>query len=164
MPGNKPKSLGDGPLRPEEISCAKAHPTEPFGGRTANRMRPNNWRGKIVNALKERHETICQCLSPDKSWHKVKRRIWCGRFLIGWKSVFCIFVFYLRLIFQLDAFMEPIYTSTCFIHFVMPPFRQHLVNANFFWVFPSSVFIYLFCWRVGMKSLSKSEKISIEVV
>ena len=43
-------------MRPEEISSAEAHPVEPSGGRTAYQMRPNNWRGKVVNALKERPE------------------------------------------------------------------------------------------------------------
>ena len=32
------KSLGDGPLRPEEISSAEAHPAEPPRGKTAYRM------------------------------------------------------------------------------------------------------------------------------
>ena len=51
-PGNKPNpteggiSLGDGPLRPEEISSAEAHPAEPPRGKTAYRMQPKNWRGK----------------------------------------------------------------------------------------------------------------------
>ena len=53
-PGNKltpspegGKSLGDGPLRPEELSSAEAHPAEPPGDKTASRMQPNNWRRKI---------------------------------------------------------------------------------------------------------------------
>ena len=51
-PGNKPtprggKSQGDGPLSPEELSSAEAHPAEPPRGMTAYRMQPNNWRGKI---------------------------------------------------------------------------------------------------------------------
>ena len=53
--GNKPnppergKSLGDGPLRPKEISSAEAHPAEPPRGKTAYRMQPKNWRGKATH-------------------------------------------------------------------------------------------------------------------
>ena len=43
------KACGDGPLRPEEISSAKAHPAEPPRGKTANRMQLNNWRGKATH-------------------------------------------------------------------------------------------------------------------
>ena len=56
-PGNKPtpqkgvKAWGDGPLRPEELSSAKAHPAEPPRDKTAYRMQPNNWRGKIRGPL-----------------------------------------------------------------------------------------------------------------
>ena len=59
-PGNKPnpteggKSLGgDGPLRLEKLSSAEAHPAEPPRGKTAYRMQPNNWRGKVTNTLKK---------------------------------------------------------------------------------------------------------------
>ena len=51
-PGNKPNppeggiSLGGGPLRPEELSSAEAHPAEPSRDKTVYRMQPNNWRGK----------------------------------------------------------------------------------------------------------------------
>ena len=51
-PGNKPNppeggiSRGDGPLRPEELSSAEAHPAEPSRDKTAYRMQPNNWGGK----------------------------------------------------------------------------------------------------------------------
>ena len=54
-PGNKPnppeagKSLGDGPLSPEELSSAETHSAELSRGTTAYRMRPNNWRGKIIH-------------------------------------------------------------------------------------------------------------------
>ena len=56
-PGNKPnpteggKSLGDGPLKPEELSSAEAHPAGLPKGTTAYRMWPNNWRGKIIHDL-----------------------------------------------------------------------------------------------------------------
>ena len=68
------KAWWDGPLRPKEISSTAAHLAEPSRGRTAYQMRPNNWRGKVVNILKEcpGTSTICQCLPPDKAWHKVK--------------------------------------------------------------------------------------------
>ena len=52
-PGNKHnppkrvKARGDGPLRPEELSSAEAHPAEPPRDKTAYQMQPNNWRGKI---------------------------------------------------------------------------------------------------------------------
>ena len=58
-PGNKPtpskgkKAWEDGPLRPEEISSAEAHPTEPPRGKTAYRMQPNNWRRNVTNTLKK---------------------------------------------------------------------------------------------------------------
>ena len=59
-PGNKPtpppkgvKAWGDGPLRPEELSSAEAHPAEPPRGMTAYRMQPNNWRGKIRGPLSQ---------------------------------------------------------------------------------------------------------------
>ena len=32
----------------EELSSAEAHPAEPPRGKTDNRMRPNNWRGKAT--------------------------------------------------------------------------------------------------------------------
>ena len=57
--GNKPtppkgvKTRGDGPLRPEELPSAEAHPAEPPRGKTAYRMRPNNWRGKATHTLKK---------------------------------------------------------------------------------------------------------------
>ena len=54
-PGNKPnprpeggKTLGDGPLRLKELSSAEVHPAEPLRGKTAYRIRPNNWRGKTT--------------------------------------------------------------------------------------------------------------------
>ena len=43
-----PLAWGDGPLRPEEISSAKAHPAETPRGKTAYRMQPKNWRGKAT--------------------------------------------------------------------------------------------------------------------
>ena len=43
------KAWGDGPLRPEEISSAEAHPAEPPRGKTAYRMQPKNWRGKATH-------------------------------------------------------------------------------------------------------------------
>ena len=58
VPGNKPtppeggKSLGSGPLRSEELSSAEAHPAEPPRDKTAYRMQPNNWRGKIRGSLR----------------------------------------------------------------------------------------------------------------
>ena len=58
-PINKPNppeggiSLGDGPLRPEEISSAEAHPAEPSRGKAAYRMQPKNWRGKVTDTLKK---------------------------------------------------------------------------------------------------------------
>ena len=55
-PGNNPptkgvKTWGDGPLRQEELSSAESHPAEPPRGKTANRMQPNNWGGKIRRPL-----------------------------------------------------------------------------------------------------------------
>ena len=55
--GNKPnppkgvKAWGDGPLSPEEISSAEAHPAEPPRGKTAYRKQPNNRREKVTNTL-----------------------------------------------------------------------------------------------------------------
>ena len=40
------KSLGDGPLRLEELSSSEAHLAEPPRGKTAYQMRPSNWRVK----------------------------------------------------------------------------------------------------------------------
>ena len=52
---NLPKGVeawGDGPLRPEEISSAEAHPVELTRGKTAYRMQPKNWRGKATHTKK----------------------------------------------------------------------------------------------------------------
>ena len=60
------RSLGDGPLRPEEISSAEAHPAEPPRGKTAYRMRH-------TNALKERlRGPLYLSLRPTNAriWHK----------------------------------------------------------------------------------------------
>ena len=51
------KAWGDGPVRPEELSSAEAHSAEPSRGKTAYQMRPNDWRGKVTNTLKERPRT-----------------------------------------------------------------------------------------------------------
>ena len=78
-PGNKPnppkgvKAWGYGPLRPEEISSAEAHPAEPPRGKTAYRMQPKNWRGKATqNALERPQEPLYLSLRPTNTriWHK----------------------------------------------------------------------------------------------
>ena len=58
---------GDGPLRPEEISSAEAHPAEPSRDKTAYRMQPNNWRGK-----KGPRGPLYLSLRPTNAriWHK----------------------------------------------------------------------------------------------
>ena len=69
LPPNGDISLGDGPLRPEEISSAKAHPAEPLRGKTAYRMQPKNWRGKVTNTLKK-SGVLCiyRCVPPTHEY------------------------------------------------------------------------------------------------
>ena len=54
-PGNTPprgvKAWGDGPLRPEELSSAEAHPAEPPRDKTAYRMQPNKYDSHSLFAL-----------------------------------------------------------------------------------------------------------------
>ena len=57
-------SLGDGPLRPEEISSAEAHPAEPSRDKTACRMQPNNWRGKKIRG----DLCIYRCVPPTHEY------------------------------------------------------------------------------------------------
>ena len=71
-PGNKHnlpeggKSLGDCSLRPEKLSSAEAYPAKYPRGKTASRLRPNNWRGKVTHTLKKSGDLfICRCLPPD---------------------------------------------------------------------------------------------------
>ena len=58
-PGNTPpeggKSLGP-PDAGGTLQC-RGTPVRTYRGTTAYRMRPNNWRGKVTNALKERPGT-----------------------------------------------------------------------------------------------------------
>ena len=57
------------PLRPEEISSAEAHPAEPPRGKTAYRMQPKNWRGKVTNTLKKSGDLcIYRCVPPTHEY------------------------------------------------------------------------------------------------
>ena len=74
-PGDNPpeggKSLGDGPLRPEEISSPEAHPAEPPRGKTANRMQPKNWRGKATHKrprVSAGPSVIYRCVPPTHEY------------------------------------------------------------------------------------------------
>ena len=40
------------------MSSAEAHPAEPPRGKTAYRMQPNNWRGKVTNTLKKERGSL----------------------------------------------------------------------------------------------------------